>query len=371
MNDHTQGDFTDTEDALRHALAHDAGQVTPPERLGAILRDAQQPPVATLVDEPFRQAPRARLTWLAAGAAAAAVVAAVAIGVAVADRNGTALPGGTGSSTAPTGPATGTATGSSSGPSTRVSGTTTGTSTGNGAVVALPVYYLGTKAGGSSPAALVREFVPVDLQGVDTPSTRVNRALNRALAPTGTPYASTGPGVVTASVGAVSSSGIDITLSSDTGKITLTSIQEAAVTYTAQAAAALGDVPVTIDLNPHRFGPLVRAGTFTRKDFAASVLAPIWIDSPHRGQTFPAGRAITVTGLASVFEARFGWEVRQGSTVVSSGSTMAAAGAPARGAYTISVAALPVGTYTLRLFEESAKGDGTLAAEVTMTLSVG
>lgn len=371
MTDHTRDDLAELEEALQGALAHDAGRVAPPERLGAILRDAHQPPILSVLDEPLRESRPARRTWLAAGAAAAAVVAAVSVAVAVADRGGTALPGATGTSTAPTGSTTGSsATGPTSGPTTPATGTGISSAPGDRAMVALPVYYIGTRAGGTSSAALVREFVPTDLGGTDTPSTRVAAALDRALSPSGTAFAAVGPGRVTAAVTSVAQAGIDVTLSSDTGNITPTVIQEAAITYTAQAAAALGDVPVTINLNPHTFGPLGGVGPFTRSSFPDSVLAPIWVDAPYRGQEYSSGRAITVSGIASVFEAQFGWQVLRGSDIVAQGTAHAAGAAPARTAYTFSISGLPSGSYTLRVFEPSARGDGSLAAETTTTFTI-
>lgn len=371
-DDVNREELTGTEDALRRALAMEADKIRPPDRLGAILRDAHEPRAMGIVDEPFRDPPPARRTWLVASAAAAAVVAAVAVGVSVADRGGTALPGATGTSTAPTGSAsTPPGTGQTSEPTTPATGSSIGSATGDRAIVALPVYYIGTRAGATSLAALVREFVPADLGGTDTQSTRVAAALNRALAPSAPPYAAVGPGLVTAAVTSVSPAGIEVTLSSDTGNITPTTIQEAAITYTAQAAAAVGDVPVTITLNPHTFGPLGRVGPFTRTSFPGSALAPIWVDAPFRGEALPAGQPVTVTGLASVFEAQFSWQVLRGSVVVASGRARAATAAPTRSAFTIPVGPLPAGSYTLRLLDPSPKGDGSLAAEVTSTFTVG
>ncbi len=370
MSDHARTDLAQTEDSLRRALARDAERVSPPERLGAILREAHRPPVATLVDEALRDAPPARHTWLAAGAAAAAVVVAVAVGAAVTDRDRPTTPGATGSSTAP---ATGA---SASGPGTSSAAPTTGHGTTTSGTVALPVYYVGHTAGNDGADALLREFVPTTLGGADGPAARVQRAVDLALAAEGTSYAAIGPGQVTSSVNEVSSAGVELTLTSDTGSITLTPTQEAAITYTAQAAAATGagaitgNLPVTIDLNPHTFGPLGRVGPFVRSSFGTSVLAPIWVDAPYRGQVYPAGQAIRVTGLASVFEAQFAWEVRRGDAVVASGSARAAEAAPARTAYAFTVDRLPAGDYTLRLFEPSAKGDGTLSAEVSTTFAV-
>ncbi len=372
-DDMVRDDLADTEQALRRALAADAARVHPPDRLGAILREAHEPRRTGVDEEPFGDPPSVRRTWLAASAAAAAVVAAVAVGAVVADRGGPPRPGSLATGTTPTAPVPAT---SATGGTTGTTGTTAPTPSTAGptalGTVALPVYYVGRRAGQASAAALVREFVPVRLGSSDTPVVRIEQALDRCLAPApGTPYAAVGPGRVSATVSSSSASGIEVLLSSDTGAVVLTPVQEAALTYTAQAAAGRGDVPVTIDLDPHAFGPPKRVGPFTRADFGDAVLAPIWVDAPFRGQVLPVGRPVTVTGLASVFEAQFSWEVRNGSVVVASGPARASAAAPTRSAFTISVGPLPAGSYTLRLVEPSPAGDGSLAAEVSTTFTVG
>jgi hypothetical protein len=78
---------------------------------------------------------------------------------------------------------------------------------------------------------------------------------------------------------------------------------------------------------------------------------------------------VTVKGLAIVFEATVSWELQRGGAKVKDGFTTATVGAPSQGEYTIDLGRLPAGSYTIRVFEASAK-DGSVAAEATRSFTV-
>ena len=99
------------------------------------------------------------------------------------------------------------------------------------------------------------------------------------------------------------------------------------------------------------------------------VLSPLWVDQPARGATVKAGQRVTVTGVASTFEANVEWQLLRGGSVVAEGSTTATAGAPERGAYSFRTKALPAGDYVVRVLESSPK-DGTPDAEQRIPFTV-
>jgi hypothetical protein len=83
-------------------------------------------------------------------------------------------------------------------------------------------------------------------------------------------------------------------------------------------------------------------------------LAGGWVLDPYEGQRVPAG-PVTVSGTATAFEANVLWEVLDDAgTTVDSGFTMAGANGE-YGPFEITVDLAP-GTYTVRVYEESAAG---------------
>jgi Immunoglobulin-like domain of bacterial spore germination/Sporulation and spore germination len=139
--------------------------------------------------------------------------------------------------------------------------------------------------------------------------------------------------------------------------------------WTATAAAQL-NVPVRVEVAGGKAAFASKpAGNYVRPAAAESYkdLVPIWVDSPIPGAgiTVP----VTVTGEACVFEAQFTWQLLQGTTVVTSGSTTATSGCPDRGTYSIALGSLPSGSYTIRLYETSMK-DGSVAYETRVAFTV-
>lgn len=99
--------------------------------------------------------------------------------------------------------------------------------------------------------------------------------------------------------------------------------------------------------------PVGRAGQL-------DVLAPVWLLTPVDGGT--AGRTVTLSGTASVFEATVSVEARRGADVVARAVATASTGAPGRGEWTATVTLRP-GDYVLAAYEVSAKDGSRLAVD--------
>jgi hypothetical protein len=94
-------------------------------------------------------------------------------------------------------------------------------------------------------------------------------------------------------------------------------------------------------------------------------VAPIWVDEPARGSSVRPGSRLTVTGVASTFEANVEWELLRDGRRVDHGSATASAGAPARGAYRFTTtSSLAPGAYVVRVFASSAKDGSTVAEQL-------
>ena len=135
-------------------------------------------------------------------------------------------------------------------------------------------------------------------------------------------------------------------------------------------AAAQLNVPVRVEVTGGQGAFATKpAGTYSRPASTSSYtdLVPIWVDSPLPGATVDA--PVTVTGQACVFEAQFAWQLLHGSVVVDSGSAKASAGCPTQSPYSIALGARPAGTYTMRVYDLSAK-DGSVAYETRVTFTV-
>jgi hypothetical protein len=366
----------DVEHRVRATLAEEASTVEPTDRLGTILAAAHS------ADRGADPRPAASASWhqrLLVPVAAAAVVAAVVGGIWVSQRPDTSpVPGGPSSSPVPTASAT-----TGSGTPTNAPSSTPGASVPPAtARVSLPVYFVGPRTTGSTQLVLFREFVAAGLPDPATGEAKVLTALRGALAPAaaGSGYAQPWAGVAVEDV-TVASDGITVTLSRGAADLDASqgrlAVQQ--LVWTATAALGKGNVPVRFvlaDGSTALAGDLSTDQSYTRPtgDTAVyEVLSPVWIDSPSRGAVLPAG-PVTVKGVASTFEANVQWEILSDPSGSSgsgmSGFTTAEVAGPQRGAYRFTTPdPLPAGSYTLRVFETSAK-DGSVSslAETTFTV---
>jgi hypothetical protein len=99
---------------------------------------------------------------------------------------------------------------------------------------------------------------------------------------------------------------------------------------------------------------------------APTATGPIAILSPAEGSG--VSRTFVVKGKSVSFEGTVVWQLRKGDTVVAHGT--AQGGAESSAPYEFTVKAPAAGTYTVRVFEESAK-DGTAVNEVTRKVVIG
>jgi hypothetical protein len=391
----------ETEARLRRTLSADAARIEPTDRLAAILTEAH--------DETYGRGARRRLAPAAAAAAALLLAGTV---WAVNRPTGTAPVGGptvasesTGATTTPTsaGPSSSTPSPSSSAGTGRPSPTTVTVSpTGSPEVpptvppgvpptvlpttgsspsatrITLPVYYLGPVVPGSEKLRLFREFVPEAVPAPGTPGGNALAALRLAFGATGgargggyaSPWSSTDPTSVTVGDGRITvalSRGLDAT--PDGGSDL--AIQQ--IVWTAQAAVGQGALPVRITVPGDAALAPGRSSTRTWNRptdplEVASILAPVWVDEPFRGEVVPAGQPLVVNGIASTFEANVEWQLLAGGTVVDEGFTTATVGAPGRGTYAFETEPLGAGPHVLRVFESSAK-DGSVAAEQRVSIT--
>lgn len=97
----------------------------------------------------------------------------------------------------------------------------------------------------------------------------------------------------------------------------------------------------------------------------ATATAPIVVTSPAEGAT--VNRTFTVTGTSRTAEGTLLWALVRGDAVVA--NDVAQGGSAASAPFRFTVTAPAAGTYTLRVFEESAK-DGKAMNEVTRTITV-
>ena len=93
---------------------------------------------------------------------------------------------------------------------------------------------------------------------------------------------------------------------------------------------------------------------------------PIAIGSPAEGSG--VARSFVVKGTSVSFEGALVWQLRKAGAVVAHGTAQGGADSPAP--YEFAVKAPAAGTYTIRVFAESAK-DGSAVNEVTRTVVVG
>jgi len=372
------------EDRLRRELAREAVRISPTDRLGPILKEAHA-----------LESRSTNRRWLVPAAAAAAALLVAGTLWAVNRPSSTTPPvAGTASSTAvqsttpnpstappssvPTQTATGTATGSATGSATTSVPPTKGPPGIYFATV--PVYYVGPVVAGSDNMRLFREFVSAGLTGPAAPETRGLGALQQAMGPRpfASSYVAAWVGIRPTAVSLDTPGQIEVTLSAGLGHEpaggSALAVQQ--LVWTVQAAVGKGALPVRFvvpagdDVAPG----LPSNRTYNRPVGSAAVyavLAPIWVDEPFRTQELKAGSRLTVSGVASTFEANVQWQLLKSGAEAEKGFTTASAGAPERGTYTFTTTVpLAPGSYVIRVFETSPQ-DGSVSAEQRIPFTVG
>ena len=182
---------------------------------------------------------------------------------------------------------------------------------------------------------LFREFVSAGLPSPSVPSGNAVAALRLAMgpAPAGSPYHSAWTGVTAESVTA-GDAAITVRLSSGTRDATPLAAEQ--LVWTVQAALG-SSLPVHFELadGSTDVAPGHAASTsYTRPSDPMAVLgqvAPIWVDEPARGSVVKAGAPLTVSGVASTFEANVQWQLLREGKVVDSGFTTASQRCPRPG----------------------------------------
>jgi hypothetical protein len=364
--DFEPGEFDLLERRLRRALHEEAELMHPSDRLEDIL-DAGTAEEGTPMGR--RNGPP---RWLAPVAAAAAAVLIAGTAWALTQRDAGPVP-----------PAVTTAPTPTDSPTAEPSPTaTTPSPTSTAAEAALlPVYYVGPIGDDKPTYRLFREF----LRG-STPATarEEQKALEALRLATDAQRFSNTDGYLQPWSGtevtavSVTPELITVSLSNDGPDGFEREQQRLAVqqlVWTAQAAVNKGTIPVRFQIedgSTAMYGTFPTSQTYDRppKDEHWRDLAPIWVTSPGRDQVLDAGKPVTVTGEATVFEANVRWELKQGPSVVKEGHTTASVGAPGRGEFTIELGTLRPGDYAIRVFEMSMDDGDKVSAERLMPFSV-
>jgi hypothetical protein len=102
-------------------------------------------------------------------------------------------------------------------------------------------------------------------------------------------------------------------------------------------------------------------------DAPENVLSPLQIVSPDEGETIAS--PVTVTGVACVFEATFGWRLEGPDGEVVDGFGMAAESCPARADWQLELGDLEPGDYLLTVIEYSMQ-DGSVASTDSKAFTV-
>lgn len=384
--DFEPGEFDRIERQLRRALAEEARQVRPADRLDAILHEANQAGPVTATGGTGRR------RWLLPVAAAAAV-AAIAGGLLWSDQDDQGTPGPPantgpttvahtpGPSTAPTTARPSTSASSGTAGPTSSTGSTTGTGGPSQTTQAtLPAYFVGPIGDDKPTYKLFREFLRGPVTVPVTDAAKAKAAL--ALAMNAQPYSNTDgylqpwSGTRVTAVD-VTPARITVTLSNGgpdgfDAQTQRLAVQE--LVWTAQAAVGKGTIPVRFSVPGAStlFGTLPTNQDYNRpgKDELWKDLAPIWVTTPARDQVLPASKPVVVTGQAIVFEASLSWQLSQGTTAVKQGHTMASIGAPSQGSYSIDLGRLPAGDYSIKVFQMSMQDGDKVAAQKVVSFSV-
>jgi hypothetical protein len=364
--DYEPGEFDKVERQLRQALARDAEQVRPSQRLDSILHEANEVrPVTTTGGSGARR-------WVMPLAAAAAVAAIIGgVWWSGQDERSTLTPSQT------TGP-----TPSASVPTSTSSPTDSPTTSAPAATesVSLPVYFVGPVGDTKQTYRLYREYLRGTVPAGGGDANRVEAAVGLAL--NAQPFSNTdgylqpwsGTRVTAASV---TPEAIEVQLSGPGADGFDAETQRLAVqelVWTAQAAIQK-TLPVRFEVadgSTKLFGSISTDQDFTRppSDRLYEDVAPIWITSPGRDQVLPATKPVVVKGLAIVFEAHLNWQLERGTTQVSTGNAMASIGGPSQGDYSFSLGRLPAGDYSIRVFAMSMEDGDKVAAEKTVFFTV-
>jgi hypothetical protein len=256
---------------------------------------------------------------------------------------------------------------------TRVAGATT--------PVALPAYFVGAISSTGDRFGLYREFVrtamPVGATSAQKAKAAVAVAMNAQPFTNYEPYLQPWSGTSVKKV-TVTASLITVTLSGPgargfTAEQTRLAVQE--LVWTAQAAVGKGTIPVKYviaDGSTKLFGTYPTNRTYNRpaKDLHYRDLAPIWINSPVRGQVLPARTAVVAKGESCAFEATTQWQLKKGAKIVKSGFTTATSGCPTRGTWQVGLGVLPAGSYTFRMYELSMEDGKGVVAETSKPFTV-
>jgi hypothetical protein len=350
------GEFRNFEEGVRMSLHDKADRISPQHRLRAIL-EAETP------------AKRRTGLWLVGVAAAFVLVAALGVGYLLSNRSTASTASG---AAAPVGNDKAGQRSEATPMVVPASVQASSTPTTAAGTWAMPLYEVVTGTS-TQPWLLNRTFVSVSDPG--DRAARVQAAIT-ALLPNGAqpsiygyqqPWAPDTAAAVTVTdtqIGIVLNQAGPAGLTTDQQRIAVQSL-----VWTATAAAQL-NVPVRVEVTGGKAAFASKpAGSYARPAAAESYtdLVPIWVDSPIPGASVTV--PVTVTGEACVFEAQFAWQLLQGSTAVTSGSTTATSACPDRGTYSIALGSLPSGSYTIRLYETSMK-DGSVAYETRAALTV-
>ena len=393
-------DFADIEERLRVALAQEAHDVEPGDRLDDIRAE---------VGAGARGAGRPR--WLGPVGAAAAVAAIAVVawlglrpGTApltpVAPNTATALPS---TSSVPTATTTvPTATSTVPTPTTTVPTATTTVPTATSTVptrttsvttspappssanppappattsFALPAYFVQSYA--KDHFGLVREYIgtqlPVGADAAAQGAAALNVSLNAQPYTNTDGYLQLWPSGTTAKV-TVTVDDIQVVLSGPGVAGPVPEQQRIAVQQVVWAVTAgvQKNLPVRISVaSGANIFDTMPPNVYKRPaaDTAFMDLAPIWVDSPSRDQVLPAGALVIAKGQACTFEANVQWELKQGAKVVRSGHTTASSGCPTQGSWSVDLGTPTAGTYTFRAFELRA-ADGSVRAQKVVSFSV-
>jgi len=248
--------------------------------------------------------------------------------------------------------------------------------------VALPAYFVGTTSGTGDRFGLYREFVPTDVPTGATQAQKVTAALKVAMnaqqPAKGESYLQPWSGTSVRDV-AVTPSLITVTLSAPGAKGVLSAAQTKlavqGLVWTAQAAVGRGTIPVKFAVangSTMLFGTYPTARTYNRpaKDLQYQDLAPIWVTSPEREQSFPAGAPVVAKGESCAFEATTQWQLKKGGTTIKSGTATASSGCPLRGTWQVKLGVLAAGDYTFRMYEVSMQDGQGIIAETSRPFTV-
>lgn len=103
-------------------------------------------------------------------------------------------------------------------------------------------------------------------------------------------------------------------------------------------------------------------------DQAYRDVAPVWIDSPADGTSVATGTGLRVSGQACAFEGVVSWVVERDGRPVRSGSTTASSGCPVLGSWSVTLPALPAGSYVFHARELSAQ-DGSVRGDQVLSFT--